>query len=138
MGTTDSVEKPIIFFDGVCNLCNASVQFIIKRDKEQRFLFSSLQSKKAQKLLPSEFVELNNYQSLILKKGEDIKTKSSAALTISKHLSGFWPALYFFMIIPKFLRDFVYDIIASNRYQWFGRKDECMIPSTELRARFID
>ncbi|MBC6400026.1 MAG: thiol-disulfide oxidoreductase DCC family protein [Ekhidna sp.] len=138
MGTTDPIEKPIIFFDGVCNLCNASVQFIIKRDKQGKFLFSSLQSTEAQRSLPSELVEFNNYQSLVLKKGEDIKTKSSAALTISRHLSGLWPALYFFMIIPKFLRDFIYDIIASNRYKWFGRKDECMIPSPEFKTRFIN
>jgi len=137
VGTTDPIEKPIIFFDGVCNLCNASVQFVIKRDKQGKFLFSSLQSEEAEELLPPELVKPGDYQSIVLKEGEGIKTKSSAALTIAKHLSGLWPVLYIFMVIPKFLRDSVYDIIARNRYKWFGRKDECTIPSPEFKKRFI-
>ena len=138
MGTDHSIEKPIILFDGVCNLCNSSVQFIIKRDKKEQFLFASLQSDYAKEHLPDELSDSKALQSIVLKEKDEIKTKSTAALTIARHLSGVWPILYAFMIIPKFLRDWVYDIIAKNRYKWFGKKDQCMIPSPELKSRFID
>ncbi|MEP0987769.1 DCC1-like thiol-disulfide oxidoreductase family protein [Ekhidna sp.] len=138
MGADHSIEKPVIFFDGVCNLCNASIQFIIKRDKQNRFLFSSLQSDYAKLNLPPSFTEDQNLQSIILKKGNKVAKKSSAVLTIAKALSGVWPILYVFIIIPKFIRDWFYDIIARNRYKWFGKKDHCMIPSPELKSRFID
>ncbi|WP_420316061.1 thiol-disulfide oxidoreductase DCC family protein [Ekhidna sp.] len=138
MGTDHSIKKPIILFDGVCNLCNSSVQFIIKRDKEEKFLFASLQSGYSKENLPPTLSNESDLQSIVLKKGDVIKTKSSAALHISKELSGLWPALYAFIIIPKFIRDWVYDIIAKNRYRWFGKKDQCMIPSPEIRNRFLD
>ena len=138
MGTDHSIEKSIILFDGVCNLCNSSVQFIIKRDKKEQFLFASLQSDYAKEQLPDEFSDGKALQSIVLKEKDEIKTKSTAALTIAKHLSGVWPILYAFIIIPKFIRDWVYDIIAKNRYKWFGKKDQCMIPSPELKSRFID
>ncbi|WP_421764756.1 thiol-disulfide oxidoreductase DCC family protein [Ekhidna sp.] len=138
MGADHSIEKPVIFFDGVCNLCNTSIQFIIKRDKKNRFLFSSLQSDYAKESLPNTLTEDQDLQSIILKKGNAITTKSSAVLIIAKSLSGGWPILYAFTIIPKFIRDWFYDIIARNRYKWFGKKDHCMIPSPELKSRFID
>ena len=138
MGTNHSIDKKIIFFDGVCNLCNSSVQFIIKRDYKNHFLFSSLQSEYASENLPKQLVEEENLQSIILKSEDQTKTKSSAVLTIAKHLSGLWPLLYAFIIIPKFFRDWIYDIIAKNRYKWFGKKDTCMIPSSELKSKFID
>ncbi|SNT24598.1 Predicted thiol-disulfide oxidoreductase YuxK, DCC family [Ekhidna lutea] len=138
MGADYSVEKPIIFFDGVCNLCNSSVLFVIKRDPKEKFLFASLQSKYAQENLPSTFTGEDSIQSIVLKQRSGIKTKSSAALTIAKNISGGWPIMYAFIIIPKFLRDWVYDIIAKNRYKWFGKKDQCMIPSPELKSRFLD
>ncbi|WP_462251084.1 thiol-disulfide oxidoreductase DCC family protein [Ekhidna sp.] len=138
MGADHTIEKPIIFFDGVCNLCNSSVQFVIKRDKNEKFDFSSLQSDFAKKSLANEDVKADDLQSIVLKDGNKILNKSSAALTIAKNLNGLWPALYLFMIIPKFIRDWVYDLIAANRYKWFGKLDECMIPSPELKSRFID
>lgn len=138
MGTDHSVSKPIIFFDGVCNLCNTAVQFILKRDKKNLFRFSSLQSDYAKANLPSSFTDDQNLQSIILKNGNSILTKSSAVLTVTKNLSGGWPILYAFIVIPKFIRDGLYDIIAKNRYSWFGKKDQCMIPSPQLKSRFID
>lgn len=138
MGSVDQVDKPILFFDGVCNLCNSSVQFIIRRDRNERFLFASLQSEKAKKTLPAKYRVEDDLKSLVLKDGDRLKTKSSAALTIARDLSGLWPLLYLLMIIPKALRDFVYDIIARNRYNWFGKKDACMIPTTDLKSRFVE
>ena len=138
MGSVDQVDKPILFFDGVCNLCNSSVQFIIRRDRNERFLFASLQSEKAKKTLPAKYRVEDDLKSLVLKDGDRLKTKSSAALTIARDLSGLWPLLYLLMIIPKALRDFVYDLIARNRYNWFGKKDACMIPTTDLKSRFVE
>ncbi|WP_424963726.1 thiol-disulfide oxidoreductase DCC family protein [Ekhidna sp.] len=138
MGTDYSIKKSIILFDGVCNLCNASVQFVIKRDKKKQFLFASLQSDFAEENLPKKYISSNALQSIVLKDGDHIKTKSTAALTIARRLSGLWPMLYLFIIVPKFLRDWVYDIVARNRYKWFGKKDQCMIPSPELKDRFFD
>jgi len=138
VGTDYSIEKPIIFFDGVCNLCNAWVQFVLKRDKRGRFLFASLQSGYAKENLPPELTASEALQSIVLKEGNSIKTKSSAALAITRHLSGLWPIFYVFIIIPKFLRDWIYDIVAKNRYRWFGKKDHCMVPSPNWKSRFID
>lgn len=138
MGADTQVEHPVIFFDGVCNLCNASVQFILKRDKAGFFKFSSLQSRYAQEKLPIGLRSDGKLPSLVLMSGNNIRTKSTAALTITKHLSGLWPALYIFIIIPPFIRHFFYDLIAKNRYRLFGKREECMVPSAALRSRFID
>lgn len=137
MGTDTQIEFPIIFFDGVCNLCNASVMFVIKRDKKNYFQFASLQSDFACKNLPSGLTGGTDMPSLVLVDGKTL-TRSSAALTIAKHLSGLWPVLYFLMIIPPFIRHAVYNFIARNRYRWFGKQEQCMIPSKELKARFIE
>lgn len=138
MGTDHSIVKPIIFFDGVCNLCNSSVQFIIKRDKQHKFLFASLQSAYAQENLPENLYEKADFKSIILKTGDNIKTKSTAILTITKYMSGLWPLVSIFLILPKFVRDGVYDMVARNRYKWFGKEDACMIPSVELKSKFLD
>ena len=138
MGSDHSIIKPVILFDGVCNLCNSSVQFIIRKDKKQRFLFASLQSDYAKAVLPETLSNSNDLRSIVLVEGDQIKIKSSAVLTISKSLSGLWPVMHAFMIIPRFIRDRVYNFIAKNRYRWFGKKDQCMIPSPELESRFVD
>ena len=132
------MTKAVIFFDGVCNLCNSSVQLIIKRDKKEAFLFASLQSDYAKKNLPANLNNEAELQSIVLLEGDQLKVKSTAALTIAKRLSGLWPLLYVFIVVPKFIRDFVYDLIARNRYNWFGKKDQCMIPSKQLQSRFLD
>lgn len=138
MGTDHSIDKPIIFFDGVCNLCNTSVQFILKRDKKEKFLFASLQSGFAKENLPVDLSDSESLQSIVLKDSGLILTKSSAVLTIARSLSGLWPMLYIFIAIPKPLRDWAYTIVAKNRYKWFGKKDYCVIPSPELKNRFLD
>lgn len=132
-------HKNLILFDGVCNLCNGSVLFIIKRDAKDLFRFASLQSD-----LGQSFLKKNNSQpepslkSIILVTPEaKVYTKSSAALRIAKHLPG-WKWMAVFLVLPRFLRDFVYDIIARNRYSWFGKREECMVPTPELKAKFLD
>ncbi len=137
MGSDTQIKQPVIFFDGVCNLCNSSINFIIKRDKKKYFKFSSLQGNYATETLPSKFIETGNLPSLILL-DENIKIKSTAALSIARHLSGLWPLFYGLIIVPAFIRHFFYDLVAKNRYKWFGKKDQCMVPTPELKDRFMD
>ena len=129
-------EVAIVFFDGECNLCNAFVNFIIRRDPKVLFSFASLQSSFAKNVLGGIFFE-KGMNTVILKKNNLLFFKSDAALEIVKNLSGLWPVFYFFKIVPKFIRDFVYDWIASNRYRWFG-KTSCLVSSIELKTRFIE
>ncbi len=130
--------KPVVLFDGVCNLCNGSVLFIIKRDREAKFSFASLQSSFGQSQLRNFGLPVGELNTVFLIKNEKFFKKSDAALEIAKGMSGLWPALYVFKIIPSFIRNLVYDLIAKNRYRWFGKQDACMIPTPELKARFID
>lgn len=130
-------EKKIILFDGVCNLCNNSVVFIIKRDKKDIFRFAALQSDTGKMLTEKLSIDTSKTDSIILTEGDTYSVKSSAALKIARHLKGGYPLLYGFMILPAFLRNFIYDIIAKNRYKWFGRKESCMIPTPELKAKFL-
>jgi|SRR5690554_234941 len=127
----------IILFDGVCNLCNGAVTFVIKRDKKNLFKFATLQSDIAKEYLGESLSEKDFLASIVLIENGKQYTKSSAALRIAKNLSGAYPLLYIFMIVPKFLRDWVYSIIAKNRYKWFGKKDACMIPTPELKEKFL-
>lgn len=133
-----NLDKPIILFDGVCNLCNASVQFIIKRDSKEYFLFSSLQSDAAQAILLQYKLENLDFNTIILLEDGIIYDKSTAILKIMRKLSGFYKLGYLFIVVPKFIRDFVYKIISKNRYKWFGKRDSCMIPTEELKLRFIE
>ena len=135
MGAIDPIEK-IILFDGVCNLCSASVRFVIKRDQKKAFQFASLQSDFAMKAL--QRIEISNsVKTIVFLKGEKIYFRSDAALEISKDLNGLWPLLYVFKVIPRFIRDAVYNFISRHRYQWFGKTDECWLPSPELSSRFV-
>ena len=130
--------KSIILFDGVCNLCNSSVNFIIKHDKKERFLFASLQSDAAKEILlqfPSKKIIMG---SLFLIENNKIYNKSTAVLKILRNLNGGVRFLYIFIIIPKFLRDSLYDYFAENRYKWYGKKENCMVPSPKLKKRFLD
>ncbi len=128
----------IVLFDGECNFCDKSVQFIIKRDPRGIFAFASLQSEAGRQLL-KEYQVPEEIDSIILLEPDNHKyyMKSSAALKICKNLSGLWSMLYFFKLVPKTIRDRVYDLIARNRIKWFGRKDQCMLPSPEIRKRFL-
>jgi len=129
--------KPVVLFDGVCNLCSGSVQFILKRDKNNLFQFASLQSKPGQEYLKKFNLPADTFNSFVLVEGDNIYTRSTAALRIAKNLKG-WKWLYAFRIVPKFIRDAVYNLIAKNRYRWFGKKNECWIPTPDLRARFLE
>ena len=130
-------DKPVILFDGVCNLCSGSVQFILKRDKEKKFFFASLQSNYGQELLKRFHLPTDVFNSFILFQDEQIFTRSTAALKMFHQLNG-WGWVKILWIFPKFIRDAVYNLIAKNRYKWFGKKDECWIPTPELKARFLD
>jgi len=131
-------NKSIILFDGVCNLCNVAIQFIIKRDKNKQFSFASLQSDAAQDIL-LHFMEKNyDFNSIILIENAKIYDKSTASLKIARQLDGMLKYSYVFIIIPKFIRDFFYSIIAQNRYKWFGKKEVCMIPTKDLKTRFLE
>ena len=131
------MPKSIVLFDGVCNLCNNSVQFIIRHDPNARFQFASLQSPQAQKLLAGHRLE-GYLASIVLVEDLEIYTASTAALRIARRLSGLWSLFYVFIIIPRPIRDWAYSIVARNRYRWFGRRDECMVPTPNLRERFLD
>ena len=130
-------DKPIILFDGVCNLCNKSVQFILKRDKDQIFLFASLQSAFGQKLLKDFHLAADNFNSFILYQDGKIFSSSTGALKMFSQLKN-WGWVKIFWIVPKFIRDAVYNWVAKNRYKWFGKKEECMIPTPDLKERFLD
>ncbi len=135
---TKNQANNVVFFDGVCNFCNASVHFIIKRDKNDRFKFAALQSDYAKEKLSNYFQENpSQAESIILLENGHVFTQSTAALRIAKHLKGMYPLLYCCIIIPKFFRNFVYDFIAKNRYKWFGKKKECMIPTPEIKSKFL-
>ena len=126
----------IVLFDGECNFCNASVQFIIKRDPKGYFQFAAQQSDVGEKL-KRQYGVSNDMNSILVIDQHKVYNSSDAALHISKHLNGFWTYLYILKVIPKPLRDLVYKFVAKNRYAWFGKKDSCMIPSPEVRDRFL-
>lgn len=130
-------KKSIILFDGICNLCNNSVQFVIKRDNKQQFLFASLQSDAAAKLLLQFYNKKIGLQSIVLIEDNKVYDKSTAALRIARKLNPLWNILYIFIIVPKNLRDLVYDYIAKYRYKWFGKQDSCMLFIKEYKNRFI-
>jgi len=132
-------NKKIILFDGVCNLCDGAVQFIIKHDKKDVFRYASLQSEIGRKLVDERWLNHEELDSIILiDPGVAYYRKSSAALEISRDLSGGYSLLKNFLFMPEGFRDGIYDFIANNRYKWFGKKEQCMIPSPELKAKFLD
>ena len=138
MPLPDTNAKSIILFDGVCNLCNGFVQFIIKHDKAGRFVFGMLQSEHAAKILADYNYINKKMNSVILIEDGKIFSQSTAALHIAKKLDRGWKLFYAFIIFPAFLRDGVYAFIAKYRYRVFGRTDSCMIPTADLKEKFID
>ncbi len=127
----------IVLFDGVCNLCNSSVQFIIKRDSKDQFRFAALQEEAGLALINKYSIDTLNVDSIILIEDGKVFVKSTAVLRIAKALKGTVSLLYFFMIVPNFIRNCVYEFIAKNRYKWYGKKDACMIPTPALKAKFL-
>lgn len=130
-------EHPVILFDGVCNLCNGVVRFIIKRDPSQQFRFASLQSSFGEKVLKNLHLSFDEKISFILIEKNKIYTQSTGVLKVLRKLKGFWPATYALIIIPPFIRDVVYKWIAKNRYKWFGKKASCPAPAAETEHLFL-
>jgi len=132
-------NNKIILFDGVCNLCNSSVQYVIKRDKSNAYRFAALQSGIGRKLVEERGIDTSQIDSIILiEPGVAYYTKSTAALKIAQSFGGVWQLTSVLEWIPEKIRNLVYDYIAKNRYKWYGKKDACMIPTPELRSRFLD
>jgi predicted DCC family thiol-disulfide oxidoreductase YuxK len=132
------INHPVLLFDGVCNMCNHIVIFIIKHDPKATFRFASLQSQAGVGMLQQHGLPASDMNTVILIGGSHYYTKSTAALHVFKRLGGLWPLLYVFIVIPKPIRDIIYAWVARNRYKWFGKKDQCMIPTPELEERFLD
>ncbi|MCB9191875.1 MAG: thiol-disulfide oxidoreductase DCC family protein [Flavobacteriales bacterium] len=131
-------EGPILLFDGVCNLCSASVQFVLKRNSKENVRFASLQSEFAVKALKDSKLPTDYLNSLVLLENGKTYVKSDAALKLAKHLNGAWKLGGVFSIVPRFIRDAVYDWVAKNRYKWYGKKDVCWIPEPRWKNRFIE
>lgn len=129
--------KSIILFDGVCTLCNASIDFILKRDHKNRFLVGALQEPVSKKVLSNFQVDPAYLDSLVLVENGKVYFRSTAALRIAKKLNRPWPLFYFLIAIPAFLRDPVYNWIGKNRYRWFGKKSTCRIPTAEEKQKFL-
>ena len=133
--TTDS-SFPILLFDGVCNYCNRWVNFIILHDKRKKFRFAALQSEAGKKLL-KQYKVSGKEESAVLIYNEKVYLKSSAGLQALYHLGGFYSLAFIFILVPEYIRDFYYDIIARNRYKWWGKRDECMLPAEDAKERFL-
>jgi len=129
---------PILLFDGVCNLCNGAVQFVLIHEKNDYLRFASLQSVTGQQLLQQFGLSTQTFDSFVLIANNRYYTQSTAALRVARYLRGGWAWLYALIVVPKPIRDFFYRLVARNRYRWFGRKDSCMMPAPGLKDRFLD
>ncbi|MCK6617701.1 MAG: thiol-disulfide oxidoreductase DCC family protein [Cyclobacteriaceae bacterium] len=142
MGSPGAVRQlpqtSIVLFDGVCNLCSGAVQFIVRRDPTGIYKFASLQSEISKQLLANRGIEFSNLSTLLLLRGDKVFIKSDAALEIARNLTGLWPLCYAFKIIPRFIRNPVYDWVARNRYRWFGKRETCWLPADNWKDRFLD
>jgi len=127
---------PVVLFDGVCKLCNGSVNFIIKHDRKAKLKLAPLQSDYGRRMIATHMEKSNSMDSILLLEGVRLSEKSTAIIRISRYLGGLWPLCMIFLIVPRFIRDFFYDVIANNRYRWFGKYDTCRIPNPEYEDRF--
>lgn len=135
--TNIPAEPPVLLFDGVCNLCNAAVQWVLLRDRRGLFRFAALQSEVGKRLLREHGMDTENIDTVVLVQEREVFLRSDAALEIAWKVGGFWRIFYIFKIVPRFLRDVVYDFVARNRYRWFGRQAACMLPRPEWSGRFL-
>lgn len=132
------VGQSVILFDGVCNLCNGFVQFLIERDPKRRYRYASLQSEAGRALMRSAGLPADEINTVVLMEGGKAYTHSDVALRVSRQMGGLWPLATVFYIVPKFIRDAIYNWVARNRYRWFGKKEACMVPTPELKSLFLD
>ncbi|MCK5815112.1 MAG: DUF393 domain-containing protein [Flavobacteriaceae bacterium] len=130
-------HQPLLFFDGVCNLCNSSVQYILKKDIQNQFKFASLQSDAAKQILLQFNKDNSDLDSIILTHNNQLYSKSTAVLKVAGILGGILSLALVFWVVPKPIRDWVYGYVAKNRYKWYGKRDICMIPTQELKSKFI-
>lgn len=131
-------ESPIILFDGVCNFCNSTVNFILRIDKKQVFRFAALQSNAGQQLLRNYHLSQETFNSfLFIERGKPY-TASTAALRLVRYLPWYWQWAQALWLIPRFIRDRLYRLIANNRYKWFGKREACMVPSPAVQKRFLE
>lgn len=130
-------QQPLILFDGVCNFCNSAVNFVIKRDKRARIQFAPLQSEKGRLYARQYGINPDDMKTFLFIEDNKVYTRSTASLKVCRYLGALWPLCYGLIIIPKFIRNGIYNWVAKNRYKWFGKKETCMIPTPEVRARFI-
>ncbi|MBS1510164.1 MAG: thiol-disulfide oxidoreductase DCC family protein [Bacteroidetes bacterium] len=130
--------KPLILFDGVCNFCNGAVNFVIKRDKKAAIQFAPLQSEKGRLYLRQYNLPSAKFDTFVFIENDKVYVRSTAALRVCRYLGGLWPMMYGFIIVPRFIRDGIYNFIARNRYKWFGKKEYCMMPTPDVRARFVN
>jgi predicted DCC family thiol-disulfide oxidoreductase YuxK len=137
MNQDKTITKPILFFDGSCGLCNRSVKFVLRKEKNEELLFSPLQSEFAKKILKEKNVT-EGLDTMVLLENDKIYTRSSAALRVSKYLKGLWPLMMMFLIVPPFIRNSIYNYIAKNRITWFGASDYCDMMTPELKKRFLE
>ena len=131
------MDQPVILFDGVCNFCNGVINFIIKQDKHKKLRFAALQSEAGQQLLKQYHLPTENFDSFILIDKGKVYKSSTAGLKLYNQLPWYWKWTQLFWIFPPFIRDAVYNFIARNRYKWFGKKEQCMIPTADVRSRFL-
>jgi predicted DCC family thiol-disulfide oxidoreductase YuxK len=135
--TLIDTRQPILLFDGVCNLCNGAVQWILKRDRQERFRFASLQSDVGQQLLEQYGLTDPNLDSIVMVQDDRFYTHSDVPLEVARQLGGFWQLGYIFKVMPRSVRDTVYRFIAKNRYRWFGKEESCWLPQAKWKARFL-
>ncbi|MFA9415223.1 thiol-disulfide oxidoreductase DCC family protein [Natrinema sp. HArc-T2] len=140
MSDANPDDNPVVLFDGVCNLCNGFVQFILPRDTDGRFRFASLQSDVGQELLADHGLPTDELESVVLIEGDDCYTKSDAVIRIARLLGGVYTLLGPFRFLPRQLRDWAYDFVAARRYRWFGKKDQCTMPPSDVSVgeRFLE
>jgi predicted DCC family thiol-disulfide oxidoreductase YuxK len=131
------MDNPVILFDGVCNLCNSAINFVLRHDKKGIFRFASLQSEAGKQLLAAHHLDSKELNSFFLVDKGKVYKKSAAALRVMNYFAWYWKELQILRIVPYFLRDAIYDFIAANRYKWFGKRNECMVPTPELQERFL-
>ena len=134
----EAEDHPVVLFDGVCNFCNGAVQFIIRHDPKAKFRFAAYQSTAGNALALSHGIDPVALETFGLVVGEKAYVRSDAALESARHMGGIWAAAVVFKIIPRFIRDAGYSLIAKNRYRWFGKQETCMVPTPDVRKRFLD
>jgi predicted DCC family thiol-disulfide oxidoreductase YuxK len=133
----NEIPNNLILFDGVCNLCNALVQFVIRHDANGKFRFAPIQSEIGREIFERHDLDPDDLQTFVFMMERRMFLRSDAAIEVASRFGGAWAILRVFLLVPRSLRDFIYSFIARHRYQWFGRKDVCMIPTPEIRERFL-